>query len=383
MELITVKISDIGEVIGGGTPSTSNPDYWNGNIPWISPKDLTNNKSVYITCGENFITKLGLNKSGTRLLPQNTILLSSRAPIGYLAIAKNPICTNQGFKNIVCKYDIVEPLYLYYFLKINIDYIKSFASGATFPEISGSTLRKIKINIFSNVNYQRRIASILRAYDNLIENNERRIHQLEQMAENLYKEWFVRYRFPGYETAEFENGLPKGWKATNLSEIGTFKRGKNITANEMVEGNIPVISAGIEPSGKHNCANVKGISVTISSSGANAGYISIHYSDIWAADCSYIDSKTSKYIFFAYEMLNCIRIIITNLQRGAAQPHVYPKDVNKIRVFIPTQDLIKKANLIFEVFHNRISNLQKQNRLLARERDLLLPRLMSGKLEVE
>lgn len=277
-----------------------------------------------------------------------------------------------------------ESRFIYYVLSDNnfFNYDSITSKGTKMPRGSKSAIMKYIVPDYS-LSIQRRIASILSAYDNLIENNERRIRLLEQMAENLYKEWFVRYRFPGYETAEFENGLPKGWKATNLSEIGTFKRGKNITANEMVEGNIPVISAGIEPSGKHNCANVKGISVTISSSGANAGYISIHYSDIWAADCSYIDSKTSKYIFFAYEMLNCIRIIITNLQRGAAQPHVYPKDVNKIRVFIPTQDLIKKANLIFEVFHNRISNLQKQNRLLARERDLLLPRLMSGKLEVE
>lgn len=112
MEKICRRISEIGTVVGGGTPSTKNPDYWGGDIPWISPKDLTDYKSVYISKGENFLTEKGL-KSGTRLLPKNTLLFSSRAPIGYVALAANPICTNQGFKSIVCDEKQVVPLYLY------------------------------------------------------------------------------------------------------------------------------------------------------------------------------------------------------------------------------------------------------------------------------
>lgn len=205
------RISDIGQVIGGGTPSTSIDEYWNGNIPWISPKDLTNYNCVYISCGENFISEKGLNKSGTKLLPENTVLFSSRAPIGYVAIAANSICTNQGFKSIICDPDKVDYLYLYYYLKANLQYIKLFANGATFPELSGKAMKNIKINIFNDVKYQRKIADTLFKYDNLIENNNKRIKSLEQMAENLYKEWFVRFRFPGYENAEFENGIPKDW----------------------------------------------------------------------------------------------------------------------------------------------------------------------------
>ena len=187
METTIYRISEIGEVVGGGTPSTTNTDYWDGEIPWISPKDLTGYNSIFISRGEKNITEKGLNKSGTRLLPQNTVLFTSRAPIGYAALASNPICTNQGFKSIVCDETKVAPLFLYYYLKANLDYIKLFGTGATFPEISGSSMRKIKINIFSDTNYQRRIASILSVYDNLIENNNKRIRLLEQMAENLYK----------------------------------------------------------------------------------------------------------------------------------------------------------------------------------------------------
>lgn len=382
MEKICRRISEIGTVVGGGTPSTKNPDYWGGDIPWISPKDLTDYKSVYISKGENFLTEKGL-KSGTRLLPKNTLLFSSRAPIGYVAFAANPICTNQGFKSIVCDEKQVVPLYLYYYMKANLDYIKLFGTGATFPEISGKTMGKIKVEIFKSLDVQHRIASILSTYDTLIENNTKRIRLLEKMAENLYKEWFVRFRFPGHENVEMENGLPKGWSRGSLSDVCEFKRGKNITSSEMEEGNVPVISAGLEPSGYHSCSNVRGVNVTMSSSGANAGYIAIHYSDIWAADCSYIKEATTDNIYYVYELLNNIRNVINNFQRGAAQPHVYPKDVNRIKLILPSKELMLKANGRLEIMHNEIYNFQKQNSLLARQRDLLLPRLMSGKLEVK
>ena len=381
MDKLVCRISDIGTVVGGGTPSTKNPAYWGGEIPWISPKDLTDYKYTYISHGENYLTEKGM-KSGTRLLPKDTVLFSSRAPIGYVALAANPICTNQGFKSIVCDKNKVEPLYLYYYLKANLDYVKLFGTGATFPEISGKTMGKIKVEIHKSLDDQHRIASILSTYDTLIENNTKRIRLLEKMAENLYKEWFVRFRFPGHEKVEMENGLPKGWSRGSLSEICEFRRGKNITSSEMREGAVPVVSAGITPSGFHTEANVHGTSVTMSSSGANAGFISIHYSDIWAADCSYIEETSTPYIYYVYELLNNIRSVISNFQRGAAQPHVYPKDINRIKLIIPPKELRRKVNKIFEFIHKVIANFQKQNTLLARQRDLLLPRLMSGKLEV-
>ena len=200
-----------------GTPSTSIEEYWNGSIPWISPSDLTGYKNVFISHGEKSITELGLKKSSTKTLPKNTVLLSSRAPVGYIALAENDICTNQGFKSIICN-SKVEPLYLYYYLKCNIDHIKAYASGATFPELSGNTLKNIKIEVFEEVAYQKKIASYLIKYDMLIENNNKRIKLLEQMAEEIYKEWFVRFRFPGYKGSKFENGIPIGWQINKVKE---------------------------------------------------------------------------------------------------------------------------------------------------------------------
>ena len=277
----------------------------------------------------------------------------------------------------------VDRTYLYYYLLHQTPFYLGGVNGATMVHITKKNMEKKTVYIPSSLNVQHRIASILSTYDSLIENNTKRIRLLEKMAENLYKEWFVRFRFPGHENVEMENGLPKGWKRGSLSDVCEFKRGKNITSSEMQEGNVPVISAGLEPSGYHSCSNVRGVNVTMSSSGANAGYIAIHYSDIWAADCSYIEESTTGNIYYVYELLNNIRTVINNFQRGAAQPHVYPKDVNRIKLILPSENLMQKANARLEMMHKEIHNLQHQNSLLARQRDLLLPRLMSGKLEVK
>ena len=292
------------------------------------------------------------------------------------------IIANNMFK-ITFNETVINKNYGYWFLKQEsiYNFLMLMNCSATMPAISFKMLDRVIVQI-PTLSVQHRIASILSTYDSLIKTNTKRIRLLEKMAENLYKEWFVRFRFPGHEKVEMENGLPKGWSRGSLSEICKFKRGKNITSSEMIEGLVPVISAGLEPSGFHNEANVKGVSVTMSSSGANAGYIAIHYSCIWAADCSYIEDSTTPYIYYVYELLNNIRGVISNFQRGAAQPHVYPKDINRIKMIIPSEDLRCLANERLSVIHKQIHNFEQQNTLLARQRDLLLPRLMSGKLEV-
>jgi len=133
----------LGDVIGGSTPSKARTDYYTEKgTAWITPKDLSNNKDKFISRGEIDITDLGLKNSSTQVMPKDTVLFSSRAPIGYIAIAKNEVTTNQGFKSIVPKENI-GTAYVYYFLKNNIEVIESRASGSTFKEVSGSVMKKI------------------------------------------------------------------------------------------------------------------------------------------------------------------------------------------------------------------------------------------------
>lgn len=253
--------------------------------------------------------------------------------------------------------------------------------------VLGSTVDRIPLIKFPSfpilvpsLPLQRRIAFILSSYDELIEKNNRKIVILQEQAQELFTEWFVRMRFPGHETVKFEDGLPEGWVKGRIEKLCVFTRGKNITANEMQEGRIPVISAGIEPAGYHNAANVYGISITVSSSGANAGFVGIHYFDIWASDCSFVNNSDN--IFYVYELLNSIRPRIFNLQRGAAQPHVYPKDINHLKLIIPDERLQLCFNAVAGKIHSAIAILIEENDNITLQRDLLLPRLMSGKLEV-
>lgn len=380
MDFSIYRIGDIcTKVCSGGTPTSSIPEYYDGGIPWLNTNEV-NFCNIYST--NRTISEEGLNHSAAKYIPINSVVVAMYGvTAGKSAIAKIPLTTNQACCNLIIDDSKADYQYVYYFLKLQNDNLNKLANGGAQQNLNSLIIKKYKISLPS-ISIQHRIASILSAYDNLIENNNKRIRLLEQMAENLYKEWFVRFRFPGHKKVEMENGLPKGWKRSPLKTICEFSRGKNITSIEMESGDVPVISAGISPSGFHNKSNVKGTSVTVSSSGANAGFISVHYEDIWAADCSYVSEDGTNNIYFVYETLNNIRTVVDNLQRGAAQPHVYPKDLNRIVVVIPSEKLQVLANERFKQIHLLISKLQQQNARLSRQRDLLLPRLMSGKLEV-
>lgn len=134
-----VRLKHIGEIVGGGTPKTNISEYWDGNIPWLTPADFSGYEEMYVSSGTRTITEIGLKSSSARMLPVNSVLYSSRAPIGYIAIAANSVSTNQGFKSVV-PYDFTMSPYLYYCLKARTDDIIQRATGTTFKEISGSEM---------------------------------------------------------------------------------------------------------------------------------------------------------------------------------------------------------------------------------------------------
>lgn len=386
MEWIVKRSSEL-YVSSSGLSKAS--DQFGYGFPFLSYKDVFNNYyapeklNTLVNSTEKDRQKCSVKRGDVFLT--RTSETTDELGMSCVALKDYENATFNGFtKRLRPLTEEIVPEYAAYFFRSSYfrAQCQSLASLITRASLNDGMIRRFKIRFPKEKKCQEKIGKILLTYDSLIENNTKRIRILEKMAENLYKEWFVRFRFPGHEKVKMVNGLPNGWKKGALSDVCEFKRGKNITSSEMKDGTIPVISAGITPSGFHSHANVYGISVTMSSSGANAGYIAVHYSDIWAADCSYIEEASTPYIYYVYELLNNIRSIINNFQRGAAQPHVYPKDINRIKMIIPSEDIRKKANEKIGVIHRQIDNLQRQNSLLARQRDLLLPRLMSGKLEV-
>lgn len=182
-----VKIEDIGEVISGGTPKTSNSEYWNGDIVWLTPKDFSNNSNKYWKKGERNITEEGLKNSSAKLMPKGTILFSSRAPIGYLGIAEIELCTNQGFKNLIVNQNYNNE-FIYYLLKYETSNIENIANGSTFKEVSATTFKNYEVFIPENKNIQKKIASILSSLDEKIELNSK-------INQNLKFQIFLNYLY--------------------------------------------------------------------------------------------------------------------------------------------------------------------------------------------
>lgn len=171
-EMKEYKLEELGTVVGGATPSTKELSYYDGDVAWITPKDLSNYTNRYISKGERMISQKGYESCSCKLLPKGSILFSSRAPIGYIAIAGNELSTNQGFKSIIPNDAIVDNIFLYYLLEYNKQAIEGMGSGTTFKEVSGNVMKNFKVKI-PCLKRQKQISSILSSLDDKIELNRR------------------------------------------------------------------------------------------------------------------------------------------------------------------------------------------------------------------
>ena len=377
-----VRLGDVGKIVGGATPSTRNPQNYGGVIPWITPKDLSINKERFIEFGERNISEQGLNSCSAKMLPKGSILFSSRAPIGYVAIAHTSLCTNQGFKSFVPDTEKMDSMFSYYLLKHNSENIANLGSGTTFMEVSGKVMSDFIVNI-PDLLTQQEIAGILSSLDAKIETNNKLNEKLEEMAQAIFKSWFVDFEpFKDKPFHETEIGyIPQIFESGVLGDLCTFKRGKGLLSKDAIFGNVPVIAGGMKPACYHNIANTKAPVVTVSGSGANAGYTQIHNVDVWASDCSFIDSNCEN-LYYVYCFLSRRPKLLRHSQTGAAQPHVKPADIHRFQVVIPTKDVINEFQQIVKPLFDRIGMNKKENDRLASLRDTLLPRLMSGELIV-
>lgn len=279
--------------------------------------------------------------------------------------------------------DRIEPEYLYYSMKSRNFYhwADSVAIGAAQRTVTLGQLREKTIAL-PPLPAQQRIAGVLSAYDKLIENNRRQIKLLEEAAQRLYKEWFVDLRFPSHETTPIVDGLPEEWERGKLGSVVEFRRGKTITQKETVEGGVPVVAGGLEPAYYHNAANTGSPVITVSGSGANAGFCRLYVTKVWASDCSFADANMTEDLIFVYLTIKVLSNGFKQCQRGSAQPHVYPKHVNDLQVLIPNVETLECFRQLVAPFFIQIGVLEQQIVAAREARDRLLPKLMSGEIEV-
>ena len=276
-----------------------------------------------------------------------------------------------------------------------------FSGQAAQPGLSVTKLARLRIEMPPKW-YQDRVAGILSAYDNLIEVNNKRIKVLEQIAENLYKEWFVRFRFPGHEKADFENGIPKGWRRGRISEFYTTSSG-GTPSRELdeyyVDGTIPWIKTGelqdcllIDTEERITEVAVKKSSakffpkdsVLMAMYGVNIGMLAYSTMDATCnqACCVFRDKGNISTKHFLFQCLKSIRDYLLLISFGAAQQNLSQDLIKRVRIVMPDEETVIRFEQKIEPLYNEIKHLLKANACLIRQRDLLLPRLMSGKLEV-
>lgn len=382
-----VMVADFAEVVGGGTPKTGVSEYWDGEIPWITPKDLSDHDERFIARGERSITKEGLKNSAARLVPENTVLLTSRAPVGYLAIAKKPLTTNQGFRSLIIK-DGFSPEFVYYLLLNNVDYLKQHASGSTFQELSGGTLKNLQFQI-PPLPEQLSIAKILSDLDEKIELNQQMNKIIESIAQALFKQWFVEFEFPGYEKTKFIDGLPEGWRTVTFGDISINFDSKRVPLSSRErddrKGEYPYYGAASIVDYVDDYI-FDGVYVLLGEDGTvitDDGFPVLRYvwGKFWVNNYAHVlqgkNDVSTEFIMLLLQQTN-IQHIVT----GAVQPKINQSNMNNIAVTIPKKALLDEFQQVIKPIYEKFRNNTEETKMLINTRDSLLPKLMSGKVKV-
>ncbi len=389
---IRVKISDLGQVVGGATPSTNNDEYYNGDIIWITPKDLSNFNGRYILKGERNITRAGMESCSTQMLPKGSILFSSRAPIGYVAIAAREMCTNQGFKSVIPN-ETVDYLFLFYLLKYNRDKIESMGSGTTFKEVSGSTMKNIEVTVPESIEVQRKIAGILNSIDSKIENNIKINDNLMQQAVTIFKSWFVEY-------SPFDGIEPKEWETVNLEKITSLiSRGiapkysdnsDQIVINQKCIRNhmIDLSQARTHTPKVINEKWLRFGDLLINSTGdgtlGRAAQVWFQPQNITVDSHVTVVRPAKENLIFYIGLWGVLHEReIESLHTGSTGQTELPKErVKALELHLPDNGTLDRFNTLIAPIAAAIVSKQNENNKLATLRDALLPKLMSGEIDV-
>lgn len=375
------KLVEVAKILSGSTPSTKEPDFWDGDIPWITPKDLSNYNSVFVSRGERNITDIGLKNSSTQLLPKNTILFSSRAPIGYIAIASNELTTNQGFKNIVCDEKGSHYKFFYYWLKFSSNSIEKLCSGSTFSEANANVMRSLQIKLPS-LSEQKAIAAILSSLDDKIELLREQNKTLESIARTIFKEWFVNFKVDGKKLkVNTKTGLPEGWRMGKYNELADVITGKGLK-KEFIKKKGKYLVLGANGRLGETDEFLFDEDLILTGRVGTLGTVYISKGKVWISDNVLITkAKNIHNFYFAY--FNLKRLNFESLNRGSTQPLITQTDLKNVEIIIPKDEILESWHNIVSNLFLRIFNNNSQIQTLSRLRDSLLPKLMKGEIRVK
>ena len=403
----TVTIGDLGKVVTGKTPPSAKPDQFGGEYPFITPSDIRPGDKHVVT--ERFLSEKGIEAHKRITLPGKSVCVVCIASVGKVCITDRASVSNQQINSVIVDSYQHDADFVFYLASQLRDTLLAYASGSAVPIVKKSTFSKIKLRV-PDRSTQRKIAAVLTAYDDLIEVNKRRIALLEKMAEELYREWFVRMRFPGYANAKFSKGSPDGWDQVKLdslipaSGIETGKRPKggaqefgvpSVGAENVVKIGAydffkeKYVSEGFYASMKQG--KVQDKDILFYKDGAEIGRVTLFQDGFPHEKCCVnehvflIRTDNLQYQYFLYFYLNQpqIREYVKLINKNAAQPGINQAELRSIPVPRPPPSLVDDFNDLVSPLVSELFVLAKSAIALQRARDLLLPRLLSGKLSVE
>lgn len=384
-------------------------DYSDEGIPVVMPKDLVSG-----TISEESIARVSkehVERLGKHKIQKGDILYSRRGDVGRCAFTSEResgwLCGTGCLKVRVDK-EKVDPKFVFYQLQKaeTIGWVVNHAVGSTMLNLNTSILSAVPVDI-PKIEVQRKIVNILVTYDKLIENNRKQIKLLEEAAQRLYKEWFVDLRFPGYEDVIIVDGVPVGWKREPLSEVFNYVRGKSYTSKELVEngGTLMINLKNIRAFGGYNRnAEKRYVGKYKEEQKLNPGDLVMGVTDMtqerrlvghvaiipdngetmtFSMDLiKLIPLSVKKSFLYATMYFGGYSKKISPLANGVNVLHLKPDAMMNMEMLIPTEEIIERYDEIFETYQNRIEILQKQCDFAAEARERLLPKLMSGEIEV-
>lgn len=364
------RLSEIVDLIGGGTPKTSIPEYWNGDIPWLSVKDF-NNDFRYVYKTEKKITQLGLDNSTTKLLQPGDVIISARGTVGEIATIPIPMAFNQSCYGLRAKQEILDSDFLYYLVKYNINELKRKTHGSVFDTITRDTFNGIDVEL-PNKKTQYKIASVLSNIDSKIEVNCRINDNLLQQVYALFDAWFVSF-------IQTNGEMPADWHEGTLGDIATITSGKRPPMKQTAASadvTIPLVGA----------ASIMGFTNTVlynepilvTGRVGTHGIIQRFQSPCWTSD----NTLVIKSDFYEYTFQVLQRVDYANMNRGSTQPLITQTDLKNVSIIIPTEEALLEYEKLAGSLMVMYESNRKENERLEALRDALLPRLMSGEIDV-
>lgn len=390
------RIKDLGEVVTGNTPPTSNREYYGTEYKFIKPTDMVEGQR-FVSTTEEYYSELAYQKYKKCLLPPKTPCVVTIGSLGKKMCLTDTECFTNQAVNAVIPNKENDGEFLYYAFKASVlAYVKQLDSGTTSgrENVSKSSFSKIKVRV-PPLPTQQKIASILSAYDNLIQNYKKQIEALQTAASELYKEWFVRFRFPGYKNSRFENGIPEGWKVEKLFDVAKIIYGYPFNSDEFCDDSSlnPVVRIRdiLDNYTNTYTSETCDEKYWINPNEMLIGMDGIFHMSLWTGKRALQNQRTVRvtskvknlsnyYLYFSlYPQIKALEQMIV----GTTVAHLGDKHLKKITILIPEDKILKMSFERLEPIMNRIYSLQQQITNLTQQRDLLLPRLMSDKLEIK